>query len=116
MIAELGFLFTRNGRDWWQMRIKQDDSITFKLIQHAQITDAEDKFIQMWNLEKSLLLLKLDEVSAYLQFDSENVKKAILSWLSIHDSFIDDLMNYWKTNMTATITFNNEAIKMNELC
>ena len=51
-----------------------------------------------------------------MQFDSENVKKAFLSWLNVHDSFIDDPLNYWKTNMTATITFNNEAIKMKELC
>lgn len=51
-----------------------------------------------------------------MQFDSENVKKAFPSWLNVHDSFIDDPLNYWKTNMTATITFNNEAIKMKELC
>lgn len=56
VIAELGFLFTRNGRDWWQMMSKQADSITFKLIQLTEVTDAENKFIQIYNLEKSLLL------------------------------------------------------------
>ena len=37
IIAELGFLFTRSGHEWWQMKTIRADAISFKIVQNEEI-------------------------------------------------------------------------------
>lgn len=41
----------RSGREWWQMKSKFPDAITFKLINKEEISE-ESNFVQCYNLEK----------------------------------------------------------------
>ena len=98
------------------MKERIADSISFKVIQRNNISKEESDFIEQFNLEQQLLLTKIEEISVYLHVDTENVIKSFIAWLRSNDSFINDPISYWKTNLTAAITFNNESIKLEESC
>lgn len=116
IIAELGFLFTRSGREWWQMKTIRADAISFKIVQNEEISNEDLNFIQCYNFEKQLLINKIEEMAAYLHINSQNAVKAFLSWLKLKDAFLEEPISYWKTNITAFISFNNEQIKLQDLC
>lgn len=116
LIAELGFILTRSGREWWQMKARSADSISFKVLQKKEISKEDSDFIERFNLEKELLIMKIKELATYLHVDNEKAVKAFLSWLKLNDSYIEEPISYWKTNLTASITYNEELISLLDLC
>ena len=60
------------------MKSKLADAITFKLINKKEISEEESNFIQCYNLEKQLIISKIEEIGAHLHVDFQNAAKAFL--------------------------------------
>lgn len=69
------------------MKSKLADAITFKLINKKEISEEESNFIQCYNLEKQLIISKIEEIGVYLNIDFQNTAKAFLSWLDLRDLY-----------------------------
>lgn len=116
VVSELGFKLTRVGHDWQQFKARRANSISFRLIQNQQLSKKDDEYIRAFNYEKSLLIEKLQEFAIYLHLNSDNVSKAFLGWLKLHDTYVDEPISNWNNNITSTVIFNNEQIHMKDLC
>ncbi|KAK8871115.1 hypothetical protein M9Y10_009028 [Tritrichomonas musculus] len=114
-LAEISFLLTSKGREWYQSKCNIANNIFFKISRKKNILNEEQIFLNEFNVEKRLLIEKLNELSIYLRLDSQTVVQSFFIWLSSNDLYYQEPIDYWKTNLTSQFEVNNSIISYKDL-
>ena len=114
-LAELCFLLTPRGRDWFIKKNEIANQTIGKIERNENVSDVENNNLEMFNIEKSLITDKIIEISNYFHMNGEDNVNVFFNWVFANDRYLVDPISYWKTKITDKIFTSTGTLAMKEL-
>lgn len=96
-IALLSFILTKEGRNWWRMQKESTDE-EIRNLMNSRGTQPSNLLI-WFNTQKKNISKKLDELSSYLNLNSDMVESSFNLWVTFTDRYNENPIDYWKSNI-----------------
>ena len=114
ILAEIGFLLTQEGKEWWNNKKIIAEKINSDLSEFIHVSEEDFLYLSEYNSEKKSLLRKIKDLSLYFKIDVNYNTNAFLAWLDSDETYIGSPIEYWKSNFTNTFIYNNQPISLLE--